>query len=309
MTVMAPLFSRVLRHWAHTDKAPGYLYAFCDRYGKYLYNGQLQNGYLPNGCQIPCDVRDHVQRQIWLYGVYEPVEAYLFQHFLKPEMVVFDIGANVGQYSLLAATAVGPKGQVFGFEAQPDNYLKFRAHCQQNDQWGNIFPQQLAVWSENVLLEMKMPSGMSDNAGSYYAQKTNEASVNKVQAIRLDDFVTKNNIQRLDLIKMDIEGAESFALDGALETLKRFHPVIFIEINKTALAKMACLPEMISEKLFSLGYQAFKMGHSAETSGPIQDLRNIQQSNLIFHKEPLPAKVLAGWNLKTALRWARQGWK
>lgn len=306
---MAPIFSKALRQWAHTDKAPGYLYAICDRYGKYLYTGQSQTGYLPNGFQIPCDVRDHVQRQIWLYGAYEPVEAYLFQHFLKPAMVVFDIGANVGQYSLLASSAVGPKGTVYGFEAQPDNFLKFSANCQQNNSMGNLFPQGLAVWNEDVQLEMKMPAGMSDNAGSFYAQKNTENSVHKVQAIRLDDFILKNNIQRLDVIKMDIEGAEAFALEGAQETLKKFHPVIFIEINQAALTNMGCSPKMISEKLFSLGYKAFKMGHSAASSESLSDLSHITQSNLIFHTEDLPNAVLSGWDLKTVLRWARQGWK
>lgn len=306
---MAPVFSKALRQWAHTDKAPGYLYAICDRYGKYLYTGRSQTGYLPNGFQIPCDVRDHVQRQIGLYGAYEPVEAYLFQHFLKPEIVVFDIGANVGQYSLLASSTVGPRGKIFGFEAQADNFLKFSANCQKNNSMGNVFPQHLAVWNEEVQLEMKRPADMSDNAGSFYAQKNNESSAQKVQAIRLDDFVLKNNIQRLDLIKMDIEGAEAFALEGAQETLKKFHPVIFIEINQAALENMKCSPKMISEKLFSLGYKAFKMGHSAVTSEAINDLSNITQSNLIFHTEALPSAVLSGWDLKTALRWARQGWK
>ncbi len=309
MIFMAPVFSRALRQWAHTDKAPGYLYALCDRYGKYLYNGQLQDGYLPNGFKISCDIRDHVQRQIWLYGAYEPVEAYLFQHFLKSEMVVFDIGANVGQYTLLASSAVGPRGKVYGFEAQADNFLKFSANCLQNQTNKNIFLQHLAAWNEEVQLEMKMPTGMSDNAGSFYVQKNSASSADKVQAIRLDDFVFKNDIQRLDIIKMDIEGAESFALDGTFETLKKFHPVIFIEINKSALANMACSPEMISEKLFSLGYKAFKIGHSAETSEGLRNLENINQSNLIFHTEALPSTVLSGWNLKTALRWARQGWK
>ena len=310
MRMLSFIFSKVFRKWAQLELAPGYLYSLCDRYGKYLYKGQLQKGILPNRFQIPCDLSDHVQRQIWLYGVYEPVESYLFQQFLKPGMIFFDLGANVGQYSLLAATEVGPLGQVHGFEAQKDNFEKFKSHCQLNSISGIIFPQFLAVWNEETLLEMKMPDNMTNNAGSFYAQKTEASSdLLKIKAVRLDQYILHNHIPRIDLIKMDIEGAEFFALEGAEASIKKFLPVIFMEINQAALEKMGCQATSISEKLFSWGYKAFQIGHSAETSGMITDLSQVVQSNLIFHINPLPQAVLSGWTLKTALQWARQGWQ
>jgi hypothetical protein len=65
---------------------------------------------LPDGSMMRCDFSDIVQRQIYFGGLFEPIEAYLFLKMLGPGMTAFDVGANCGQYTLLAARAVGALG-------------------------------------------------------------------------------------------------------------------------------------------------------------------------------------------------------
>ena len=89
------------------------------RCGPRLAETEFQRAVLPNGCSMHCDLRQHVDRHIYYLGAYEPVESYLFTRLLQPGMTVIDAGANIGQYTLLAATAVGSRGTVHCFEPVP----------------------------------------------------------------------------------------------------------------------------------------------------------------------------------------------
>src|SRR5882724_6714622 len=74
---------------------------------------------LPGGAAIRVELAEHVQRWIYFFGVYEKDTVDWFRSNLRPGMVVLDIGANVGQYTLIAAGAVGPNGRVHAFEPNP----------------------------------------------------------------------------------------------------------------------------------------------------------------------------------------------
>lgn len=79
---------------------------------------------LPGGARLSADLDEHVQRFIYFFGVYEEGTVRWFRETLRPGMVVLDIGAHVGQYSLIAAGAVGPNGRVHAFEPNPSSYRR-----------------------------------------------------------------------------------------------------------------------------------------------------------------------------------------
>jgi FkbM family methyltransferase len=298
----------VFRVWNRLEIAPGYLYQAIDQYGASLGELEPLMGQLPNGCKVYCKLSDHVQRQMWFYGVYEPVESYLYSQLLKPGMVVLDVGANIGQYTLLAAKAISPGGCVHSFEPIPSNFAQLKKHVQENQISDLVRLNQAALWNEDARVQLAMPAHVSNNAGAFSIGVASEKGAEPFEAtaVRMDTYWTQNKLKRLDLIKMDIEGAEPFALEGGLEIISQFKPIILMEICKMTLQRFGKNASAIWGPLTDLGYKAWRIGFSADTSGPVQDFKSLEQCNVFFYQGELPASFTQTWTLRTALRWARK---
>jgi FkbM family methyltransferase len=277
-----------------------------NRLGPYLGEKEPLASRLPNGCPIWCNLNDHIERFIWFTGLYEPLEADLFCRLVRTGMTLIDAGANVGQYTLLAATAVGPSGAVHAFEPVPKTFEKLKRHVDASG-LANIHLNRAALWHENGEVTLDIPEGGKGDAGSY-GVVTDRTAATKAPAIRLDDYVRENRLARIDFLKMDIEGGEPFLLKGALETLKRDHPLIMAEVNRRALKDVGMSIQDYQSLLFGLGYRAWRIDQRVEQSGSIANLSEIDIANIIFHHDDLPADFTAGLSFKGALRWARSGW-
>jgi FkbM family methyltransferase len=261
---------------------------------------------LPNGCPIWCNLNDHIERFIWFSGLYEPLETALFCRLVRPGMTLIDAGANVGQYTLLAATAVGPSGAVHAFEPVPKTFEKLKRHVDASS-LANIHLNRSALWHENSEVTLDIPEGGSGDAGTY-GVVTDRAAATKAPAVRLDDYVRQNHIDRVDFLKMDIEGGEPFLLSGSLETLARDHPLIMAEVNRDALEAMRSSVEDYWSIMSGLGYHAWRIDQRVEKCGPILNLTDVTIANVIFHYHELPPGFTEGLSFKGALRWARSGW-
>jgi FkbM family methyltransferase len=183
------------------------------------------------------------------YGSWEPEVVRSIRDHVQLGTRVLDIGAQSGFYSLLLARLVGPEGMVFAFEPLPANFRileeNLRLNSIQNvmirreavsDFSGNIsfeFPREEVSLIAGPLLE-------SDNLGTF-----------QVPAISLDDFVYQTG-QPIQFIKMDVEGAETAVLRGAVQTLKVFHPSMVVELHHD-LPQVGLHPAITL--LEELGYQ------------------------------------------------------
>ncbi|HUY26811.1 MAG TPA: FkbM family methyltransferase [Candidatus Binataceae bacterium] len=255
-----------------------------------------------------CDFSDFVQRQIFFGGLFEPIESYLFLKMIAPGMTVFDVGANCGQYTLLAASAVGASGSVHSFEPVPETFGILEEHVRLN-QFDNVIVNQAALWSEATDLSLGSEPGAPVQSGRWSAgfAAMNPSAVT-VRALRLDDYVREHAITRIDLIKMDIEGAEPFMLEGARESLARFRPAFLMEVNREALARLDSTPERLWDEFKALGYSAFAIGQSRRQSGPASDFHGGKVVNVILHVKDLPVEITSGWDRRPVKRWACSGW-
>ena len=248
---------------------------------------------------------------MYFFGAYEPIDAYLFRTLLQPGMVVVDAGANVGQYSLISALQVGLEGAVHAFEPVPRNFDHLVAHVQANNFDSIVLANRLALWHEASILELHRSADMMDNDGAFTAgpvERLLESS--KCHAVRLDDYVSELRLQRLDLIKMDVEGAELFALLGGRTSVARWRPTILMEINRVLCEALGYEPEGIWEFLRPLGYQMWLIGISPDSSRPLSNLDRVDRANVIFHVEELPQSVKQGWSEKSVLRsHRRDSWR
>jgi FkbM family methyltransferase len=157
--------------------------------------------------------------------------------------VVYDLGANVGYYSLLASVLVGPDGQVFSFEPVPRNLGFLRRHIELN-RVKNCSVFDVAVSNSNGTA--KFDFGSHFHLGHLGGESENTVSV---RTVTLDSLVTSGEIKPPNVIKCDIEGAEFNALTGARGTLSKYSPVIFLATHGPKVHQDCCV------LLTDLGYQ------------------------------------------------------
>jgi FkbM family methyltransferase len=142
----------------------------------------------------------------WL-GTYERHVQQLFCERIRPGDVVFDVGANVGFFTLLASKLAGPAGHVYAFEPFPRNLSYIEKHLRLNDV-ANVTVQPIAIASTSG--SARFGDGENDSQG-----KLSEKGELLVRTASLDDLMTEGSVRKPAFIKMDIEGAESDALRGA----------------------------------------------------------------------------------------------
>jgi FkbM family methyltransferase len=154
----------------------------------------------------------------WL-GSYECEKQQVIAREVRPGSVFYDVGANVGFYSLLSSLLVGP-GKVFAFEPAPRNLPYLRSHLELNHA-GNVEVLVLAI-SDTI----GKAQFQTERSGSMGRLATGGSTI--VSTATLDSLVENGRIAPPDFIKMDIEGAELLALQGASWVFQRFHPVLFL---------------------------------------------------------------------------------
>lgn len=188
-----------------------------------------------------------------LKGVYEPATTAVFRETLKPGMTVVDVGANVGYYTLLAAGLVGEKGRVYAFEPEPENYALLVKNVQANG-YRNVVCLRQAVSDQSGQVPFFLSWG--SEAHSLSADIASSRRSIQVEATSLDEFFRKEGWPPVGLIKMDIEGAESLALDGMKELIKRSKNLRLIteySQETTRLARVA--PSSIPGRLQGMGFK------------------------------------------------------
>ena len=154
--------------------------------------------------------------ELAIHGVYEPLTTDLVRAELRPGDVVLDIGANIGYFTLIFAKGVGPAGRVFAFEPEPGNFALLEENVAANG-YRNVALARLAVSDRAGRARLYLDAG---NAGDcrVYDSHDHRPSVD-VETVRLDDHLVR--LDRVDLIKMDIQGAEPAALRGMRGLLER----------------------------------------------------------------------------------------
>jgi FkbM family methyltransferase len=174
------------------------------------------------GYRLFVDVgRSSTEQLLWLIGERMVAERHLIAGLCQPAMRVADVGANLGYYTLLFAHAVGPTGRIDGFEPEPDNLVTLQLNVRENrlDQV-RVHPVAVGDVDGTVGLSPGL-NGVVTKGGTI-----------EVQVRRLDSVIEPP----LDLLKIDIEGYEGYALRGAEALLRAERPNLFVELHPALLA-------------------------------------------------------------------------
>ncbi len=219
---------------------------------RYFPEECIREAVLPGGVRLSLDIRDDWHRGIYYRGVYEPETTALVRRLLRPGDTFLDVGANAGYFACLAA---GLGATIHAFEPNP---LMVRLLCRSRQL--NSLRDALTV----------VPAAASDEDGvaqlhlSPQAGNTGLASLLEVEnvrggvtvtipTVRLDTYCRAHMIERVRLIKLDVEGGELRALRGATGVLLDVRPdAIICELG--GFEEEGCSPEEVVEFLAGFDY-------------------------------------------------------
>ncbi len=187
---------------------------------------------------------------------YEPELAYL-EEVLSPGKVFFDVGANIGIYTLVASRIVGETGRVVAFEPSIQSFPGLQRNVALNS-LTNVIAFRAALSDKRGtarLCHAPDPVGNSVCGDPVWGAEAEEITVET-----LDRMIEQACVQHVDVIKIDTEGAEELVLRGAKKILAEMRPVVIFEVNPEACARFGLSPNGVRELLESLGYE-FRVLH------------------------------------------------
>lgn len=217
------------------------------------------------------------------HGAYEPQELQILREIARHAQIVFDVGANVGWYTLNIARAIARRGgHLYAFEPIPSTFQTLQENVRLNALQSCTTLSQLGLGEKADDVEFYVPNVTGSVAASQrplFEQQDNR----KVRAriVRLDDFVAERALKRLDLLKCDIEGGELAMLKGGLDTLRRFRPVLFLELLRKWSKAYGYHPNDVLTLLKREGYAAYAIGERRiERIAEVGD--DMESTNFLF---------------------------
>jgi FkbM family methyltransferase len=213
-------------------------------------------------------------------GGYELDTTLLVQSLLRPTNVAVDVGASIGYYSLLFAKLVGEKGKVYAFEPQPLNCDALDHSIQTNGYSNIIKVVQKAVSNKTGFSSLYLSDEGDQLASLYQTPKYDKESRRVVETITLDEFFESERWPTVDLIKMDIQGAEKAALEGAKRLITRNSQLkLILEFHPLWQAAAGITPNEFFDKLVELGFRKFwAIKSSLQLINIPQDIPSLDQT-------------------------------
>jgi FkbM family methyltransferase len=210
-----------------------------------------------DGFRMRLDLNDYTQRRIY-YGCHEPRELALVRRLLRPGDTVLDVGAHVGLFTLLAAAAVGPGGQVHAFEPVPANFDALAENVRLN-RFSQVHLERTAVGE--AAGQMTLGLGVHVQAGSGGYMQGGSAAQVDAKVISLDAYVREHlPSMPIRLLKIDVEGAEPAVLRGFQESLADAPPdAIIAEVSPETLSLQGYTVDDLLGELTSHGYDLYRL--------------------------------------------------
>jgi len=202
---------------------------------------------------------DEISVSLYVYKNFENTNREFWDDLIKPGMTVFDIGANWGVYSVAAKRLLGESGNLVSFEPNKNEYNKLQNNLSLNaDGTSHVTLVNSAVGDTDGVTTFYMPPKYKGAYGSLGRPKIEEdCDAVEVKITKLDTYIHENDISALDVIKIDVEGAEIKVLTGAVETLEKFSPIILMEVSDKRTTVFGYKAKDLCEFLLNIGYKLY----------------------------------------------------
>ncbi len=225
----------------------------------YQYPANSLRTIVINGIRLTLDISDYLSHSLYFGFEGQEWRSYekLFSLASKGDNIL-DIGSNIG-FTLLNLRKISESGRVIGFEPDKTNYQ----HCLRNLNQNNFQDIQLfnfGLGKAKALLPMEVRSEM--NRGGNRVAVNGEGEL--IQIDTLDSFFPSLDLEKVDLVKIDVEGYELNVLEGGIQTLRRYYPTLFIEVSDQNLRDQNASAKSLIQFLYSIGYNKFIKAETGE---------------------------------------------
>ncbi len=202
--------------------------------------------------------RSVIGRSIYLSGIWEHEVTRFISPRVRSGMTVLDVGGDIGYFTLLFSLGVGPTGRVLVFEPMP----QVREYLEQNIALNNLQNTQvcrfaLADRAGTVILESPFQLSAINLHKTVLAAEDVEVEM-KVY----DRWAVETGVGHVDLVKIDIEGAELTALQGMADMIRSYRPAVLVEIHPERLAQFGQRPEQLVDFFVEKGYRGIPVDKS-----------------------------------------------
>jgi FkbM family methyltransferase len=243
-----------------------YLSKFPLRDGKAYVYRHLHAGLIPaarfiivrldRGFRMKLDLYDPEQLKVYFYGHYhERYEAALVARLLEPDDSFWDIGANVGYFTLVAATALNRRGQIVAFEPGRNAYARLTENISLNP-YKNITTYPVAVSDREGEAVLHVAGDIADSSASLFPAGGDQAGQEVCRTVALDQVLRAEGLRPPTLIKLDAEGAELAVLQGGRALIEASPPMFLMEMEEKNLAAAGASKAAIQQFLAGYGYRA-----------------------------------------------------
>lgn len=206
-----------------------------------------------DGINYELHLNQFIDSSIYYDGCFEKDTSKAIKKILKPGMYVFDVGANIGCHLLPMAKIVGEKGRVFGFEPMKWPMQKLMRNIELNN-FQNITIESIGLSdNEDVKLINFRSSWTLDSSVVEDATK-----VVNVHFTTIDNYLTKNKIEKIDFIKLDVDGYEFKVLMGARQCLLEHKPIIIMELGDYTLKSAGDNLNDLIDFFYNLEYEFYR---------------------------------------------------
>lgn len=242
-----------------------------------LFNSMIKTNSIivrtPLNYKISVNPQKYIGNTIFWRGAHEWPIIFMLKKLLKENDTVLDIGANIGEITLSCASLV-PSGRVYAFEPVSSIYDELQKNIALNPHLSNIHVIKQGVG--NAIAEVPIYHDSKDqyNEGTFsmYSENFNHTKfIENIKLTTIDHFVEDQKLSQVNLMKIDVEGNEIFALQGAKQTLLRYHPYLIIELSRKNIAAANYHPDDIIAFLSQLGYNGF---YIIKTRGKLVELKS-----------------------------------
>ena len=245
---------------------------------------------------IDLRLSEHMQSRIFWVEYYSSDIVTLLNRILRPGMVIIDIGVNIGEITLVAAKRTGPTGQVIAFEPVEKIAQVLEENVRRNElDWVKVIRAGVSASEGRADIYFSCGQGDSDDEhhglSRIYPSSSKTLALQSIRLTTLDRFISATPVDHLDLIKIDIEGAELPCLQGAKHTIVRYKPMLIVEIQAVTASVAGYAQTDILNYLAQFGYSFFKIERSGRlielNSETLSDFQNVLCVNQSAHDSSL----------------------
>ena len=213
---------------------------------------------------------DLIGKQLIKNGVFEKRTCDEIMSRVKKRMTVLDVGANIGYYTVLMASRVGPSGRVVAFEPNPRMVDELRYNIELNN-FSNVSIQRIALSDVSGSAILFLPEAGNEGFGSMRQNKNFEASQEiSIKTEKLDDVLEGLEIEAVDFAKIDVEGAERLVFRGAKKLLSgKLKPTIVFECSENLTYAFGNRVYDVLSDLVALGYSVKEIDWGVWAATPL----------------------------------------